>query len=43
MTASSLPLADLSHPMQARVVELLHFLDTLHELRKLLELGPLVV
>ena len=35
--------ADVRDPVQARVVELPHLLDALHELRELLELRPLVV
>jgi hypothetical protein len=35
--------ADLGDPLNVRVVELLDGLDPVHELRKLLELRPLVV
>ena len=35
--------ADLGHPVQVAVVELADLLDALHELRELLEPGPLVV
>ena len=34
---------DVDTPVRVRVVELMHYLDALHELREGLELGPLVV
>jgi len=35
--------AELGDPVQVAVVDLADLFDTLHELRKLLELGPLIV
>jgi hypothetical protein len=36
-------IAHLRNPVQPLVAELLHLFDALHELRELLELGPLVI